>query len=662
MSTSVLGKDLNDMPDNVNVDPELLRLLAQKHDGIADDTRKWAEPPSDWLAAFPETYGKIAHPVHQALMRYYTARERAGNALADEHQYTANSLREAALAYEQADQDSGHGIKISGDEFGGSPSTQTPTGPAGPGSTPPSAPDAGPAGGPPPAGPSTTGAGPGGAGPNGAGPNGAGPQDPGAGPDSGRQTPAVAGPDGGGPGGGPGGPGAGPGTNGAASTGTTATPLGAIPPGGPGGGPGGPGASGPFDDRTSAQTSGSRFDGPPIPVVTPFAAAVAKAKDEAAEPAYVVGDAVDEDLVLAKTLLGGVLAAADTSAIGLHWAVAVLRGPAGLGVFITSNEGRGWLPAGVFMPQEVSTPWSWDEVLSEGGEAGSPWEGVSDPARILVEFGLAWGPKAGAKLTALASSAPLDSGMRNRFADVPMEGLVGPTYDVDLRVFTADTADRLGLTGSPAALQKVASVPDNRVRATCMELAADAHAQVGRAGPVPPEAAAGRDVRQRILTALEGGREVPSAWWEELRDADDLLAAAMLSRRVDVGRVEPGELRVDDNPALRAMVFERRCNELALLLADAETTRQHLRDAVYAHVQITEHPQFVLTPAAVSTAETERAAVPSAAPSGVSAPVGQVSGPPAGVSVPPVASAPPVAPPSVAPPPVSPPPGAQGQS
>uniref|UniRef100_UPI002453B733 type VII secretion target n=1 Tax=Nocardia wallacei TaxID=480035 RepID=UPI002453B733 len=82
------------MPDNVYIDPDLLRQLAEKHDGIADDTRKWAQPPSDWLNAFPKTYGKIAHPVHQALLRYYTARERAGNALAKEHEATANSLRE----------------------------------------------------------------------------------------------------------------------------------------------------------------------------------------------------------------------------------------------------------------------------------------------------------------------------------------------------------------------------------------------------------------------------------------------------------------------------------------------------------------------------------------------------------------------------------------
>ncbi|NEW48417.1 hypothetical protein, partial [Nocardia cyriacigeorgica] len=41
-----------------------------------------------------------------------------------------------------------------------------------------------------------------------------------------------------------------------------------------------------------------------------------------------------------------------------------------------------------------------DSSVSEG----SGWEGISDPARVLAEFALAWGRKSGARLTALASS------------------------------------------------------------------------------------------------------------------------------------------------------------------------------------------------------------------------------------------------------------------
>ncbi|WP_280337337.1 ESX-1 secretion-associated protein, partial [Nocardia wallacei] len=129
------------MTDYLNIDPDLLRQLAEKHDRIADDTRKWAQPPSEWLNAFPKTYGKIAHPVHQALLRYYTARERAGNALAKEHEATANSLREAARAYERADQDGSRDIKLAGDNVNPQPMPQVT--PGGPGTTPPSGPPGG---------------------------------------------------------------------------------------------------------------------------------------------------------------------------------------------------------------------------------------------------------------------------------------------------------------------------------------------------------------------------------------------------------------------------------------------------------------------------------------------------------------------------------------
>ncbi|WP_083889857.1 type VII secretion target [Nocardia pneumoniae] len=623
------------MPDRMEIDPAVLRQLALQHDQVERDTREWAKPPSEWLANFLPTYGKIAWPVYEALERYYDARQRAGEALADEHARTAKALRDSADAYEQSDLDNAALIRQAG---GLTDSQSSPTIPVGASTDPlspsgPTQPFAPPPGGPPPGGPTSVGpdgtqnnplgAEPGGQ--NGATPSTTGaPSGPVVAPtDSSGSTPNATGTTATGP----------------SSTGVTA-PTGAGMPSG----------AGPLynsaDDRGSAQPpSGAtgRADLPPmpLPVSTPFGAAVAAAKDKESEPAYVVGGQVNDDLVLAKTLLGSVLAAVD-SPVGMAWSVAVMRGPGGAGVFITSNEGRGWLPAGLFLPREVSTPWNWDELLTEGDGSGSPWEGVTDPARVLAEFGLAWGAKANAQLSALVSSGPIDPGLRSRFSDTAMEGLVGPSYDVDLREFTPDTADRLGLTGSIAGLEHVSAVPDAQVRSRCLELAADAHTQVGRSGPVPAEAAASRQVRERILAALQTGKAVPPELWNELRDADDLLAASMLGQRVDVGRVEIGQLRVDTGPSpLRNMVFERRCNELVLLLAD-ESSRQTLRDAVYAHEQITQHPQFVSTPAPVSTAaQPERVARPT---------VPSVTAPDVAGGPPPTAVVAPSTPPPVAPP------------
>lgn len=319
---------------------------------------------------------------------------------------------------------------------------------------------------------------------------------------------------------------------------------------------------------------------------------VGAAMTSAAAPAFVLGDRVDGDLVLARTLLSGVLAAGGDAVVGLGWAVSVMRHQSGVSAFVTSNEGRGWLPAGLFLPREVSTPWVWE--VSDG----SGWEGIADAARVLAEFGLAWGRKSGARLTAVVSSGEIDADLRRQLGEVPMEGEVGASPAMDLRAPEPGLVDRLELVGAPALVRRAMTTPEAEIAWRCWELASDAHARVRKAGLGSPAALGAPAVRDRILAALRQRREVPQEWWEELRDADDLLAASMLARRADVSRVALGELRADDGrsasetTALRAMVFERRCDELVLLLADAPA-RQSLRDAVYAHAQVVGHPAFI---------------------------------------------------------------------
>ncbi|WP_280458661.1 type VII secretion target [Nocardia carnea] len=628
------------MPERLEIEPAVLRQLANQHDQVARDTREWARPPYEWLANFEPTYGKIANPVKVALEKYYDARQRAGEALAREHEQTAANLRASADSYELADQSGATGISRGGDEF-----TDTP-GPVP--NTPVSTTMNQPVGAP---GDNTLGsrapgldgtAVPDGATPAGVAP-GSGSAQPTAANGAGAPTAplgSVADTSGANNTTSPAAPSAAAAAAATAPPGTTA-PVGGLPPVGAGGLPGGSlGVPGAGDDRPAGRAATAAGDGMPMPAATtPFGSAVNAAKDRAAEPDYVVAEEVSEDLIIARTLLGAVLAAVESS-VGTAWAVSVMRGPAGAGIFITSNEGRGWLPAGLYLPREVSTPWLWDELLRTEDSPGSPWEGVSDPARILVEFGLAWGGKANATLAALVSSGPIDPGLRAHLADVPMEGMVGPSYDVDLRVFTPDTVDRLGLTGSVPAIEAVAALPDAQIRARCLELAVDAQTQLVRSVAAPAESVGVRSVRDRILARLQDGGEVPREWWSELRDADDLIAAAMISRRVDVGRVSLGDLRVDDEAAiLRTLAWERRCNELLLALEQEDDSRQVLRDAVYAHEQVVQHPAFTAAPAPVSVGTEERIDAPvasgtvSAPDNAVSAPV-ITPGPPSGVMAP----------------------------
>ncbi|MBO0856568.1 MAG: hypothetical protein J2P18_22705 [Nocardia sp.] len=618
----------------MEIDPDVLRNQANEHDRVAGEIEEWGKPPLEWLADFQRTYGAIADPVRKSLYTYYHNRQTAADHLADQHRQTAEQLRAAANSYERSDDEGAAALRHASQGFqpGGS---QSPTGagfsdPAGHQS-----------GTPVVNGAPAVGAGPGSGGPLAGTPLG--------GTDGTGATPASTQ----------------PGEPAQPESGATASPISSTPVDTPpssvsaSGAPSSPAAPGDVSAPQVAPAPGSGYsdgdaarpqapsaaDADPgmVPVMSPFAAAVAAARDKEAQPG-VVADIVDQDLLVARTLLASVLGSVDVPMVGIHWAVAVLRGPAGAGVFITSTEGRGWLPAGLYLPREVSTPWAWDDMLDDGsGSVSSHWEGISDPARVLVEFGLAWGPKANAELVALASSAPIDGSLRTRFPNVATAGMVGPAYDADLRLHTPDTVDRLDLSGSEAAVE-AAVVPDGQLRSRLVELAAEVHGHVVHTGPSTPDTVESRRIRDRILAVLEAGQPVSPQWWDELREADDLLMAAMAPRRVDVARVDPGDLRIDDEAAeLRAMTFERRCNELLLLLAE-DPTRQQLRDAAYAHDQVVHHPTFVQAPATTGAPSAERTDRPAAVPGQVSAPTGTVSAPPTGTSVPPVTPPPAVEP------------------
>ncbi|MFX0574679.1 type VII secretion target [Nocardia nepalensis] len=607
------------MPDRLDMNADVLRRLAAEQEEAADRTRRWAKRPEDWLSGFLHNYGSIAAPVHRAMERYYDARERAGNTMAGEHERAARNLRAAAASYEEGDQRGAR--QTSQVQFGPDVSSPPPggPGPAGPGPAWPSPVDPGPAG-PAPDGPGPAGPGPAGPGPAGPGPVDSGPAAPP--PDVPTEDtppaagvpfiPAV-----------PGVPAvpvvpAPPASNGsvappppAAAAGpaaaapprpavvapaVTAAPSLSSPPS-PGVGPSAP-VSAPATTTPPSYSGSSTAAAPPIPHAAP---------EHAADSSRVVSEPVNDDLGIARTLLAAVLAATESTVVGVSWAVAVLRGPSGAGVFITTNEGRGWLPAGLFLPSQVSTPWLWDEMLDNGtGQVSAVWEGIADPARVLVEFGRVWGPRAGAAITALVSSGPIDPRLRAQLGDVATEGLIAPVGDIDLRMPDAGTVDRLELTGSGADLDPVVALPDAQLRDRCVELAADAHMRLARTGPAPVEAAEMARLRDRILAIVQAGQEVPPLWWHELRDADELLAASLLTRRVDVAHVGVGDLRVADGAdALRALVFQRRCTELVLLL-EGDTGWQQVRDAVYAHEQVVEHPVFAAARTVVSAPESGR--------------------------------------------------------
>ncbi|KAA8881905.1 hypothetical protein F3087_40275 [Nocardia colli] len=319
-------------------------------------------------------------------------------------------------------------------------------------------------------------------------------------------------------------------------------------------------------------------------------AVVGAALAAVAAPAFMVGEHVDADLVLVQSLLSGTLAATNAALPVAAWAVAAMRHAGGLTVFITSNEGRGYLPAGLFLPRELSTPW--DGNLP-GDEA---WEDIDDPARVLAEFGAVWAARSGATMTALASSSPIAPRLAHALPELPMAGSVVARSELDLSAPGPGLVDRLALVGSPEVNDRIAAVPANEIAGRCLRLAEDAHARLGTAAADLAADFGVRALRERILAARQRGRGIAEHWLRELADADDLIAASMRAWRVDASNTELGRLqprgRADpEATALRRMVFERRCDELVLLAA-GPGERQDLRDSIYAYAQITEHPLF----------------------------------------------------------------------
>lgn len=299
----------------------------------------------------------------------------------------------------------------------------------------------------------------------------------------------------------------------------------------------------------------------------------------------------DHAAVLAQSLLARLLSATDDSPLAPGWAVAVLDHGDGLAAVVTSTEGRSWLPASLYLPRALTTPWAWDAARDAG------WEGVADPARILVEFALIRERTAGARLLALASSRPITATLRQALPHVPMHEVVACGDSV----FSAPgpgLVDRLELTCSPRLLDRVRAVPPDQLAAKLRTLAHDAHTRLARAGLGDPatlfDAPA---LRERLLTTRRDRRPIRMSWWEDLRDADDLLAATAPALHLDADRIPVGDLgsgpRDRDLDRLRALTLHRRANELVLLLAHAPTT-QTLREATYVHTLLAEHP--LLTP------------------------------------------------------------------
>ncbi|MET8874546.1 type VII secretion target [Nocardia sp. NPDC004604] len=604
------------MPERLIVEPDELRRIAKQHEVAAAKLREWGQIPQGWLDEFPGTYGSIADPMHGALVDYYNKRHDRAEHTAANHDQARDQLLAAAQALEDQDEAGGRQVGRAGGPDHGAPAG----GPHGAPTAPPvhAGPDTPTANSTQPAQPPVT------------APPTAGVPDGPARSEQAPQLPAASAPQ----------------TYDTLPTGAI-TPIGVMAPslgaseysatdmslpavGDSSGGAGTAGGSNlvggmPAPLATDAYPAavapvapvwaGTAARVPTSLAVGPFAAAVHPTQDRQALPSFAVGERVEDDLVLARTLLAATLAAVHDSARGMEWAVAVGRASAGPIVLLTSTEGRGWLPPGLFLPLEVTVPWRWFAHRAADREAIAALEGTADPARMLAEFGYLVARRKDVWISALVSSAVIPDGVRAAMhGDTAVEEWVSPAESaVDFTAPGPGLVDRLALAGSDVSLHQAATVPEPEIQAKCLELARAADARVRAAvSGVDRETVARRARRRQILDALHAGQPVPVSWWDQMRAADDMTASALWSRRVDVSSVPVGGVRPGvSTEALRGMVFERRADELLLLLSVGEPDRQTLRDALYTYGQIAEHP---LLPEAARVAAVETAGVGTAIP------------------------------------------------
>ncbi|WP_280359447.1 hypothetical protein [Nocardia otitidiscaviarum] len=288
-------------------------------------------------------------------------------------------------------------------------------------------------------------------------------------------------------------------------------------------------------------------------------------------------------MAAARRLLASILDAVGSTAPTVAWSVAALRSPVGMALFLTTNEGRGWLPPGLYLPRNLSTPWRRGDAVGVRESDWAAWEQYTDPARILVEFARIFGPRANASLTALVSSDHIDPQLLADNPETAVGERVEPANAMNLRSPGPRTVDRLGFAGSADALAEAAQVPPAARSDRGVALGADAHHRVRRADTTPLAAVPVEQLRERILALLEAGEPVPKQWWAELRQADNALAEVIRSR--PIGALD----------TMLSLAFQRRCTELVLLL-DGKPGYRRLRDQLYAYEHIVKHPAFTDSP------------------------------------------------------------------
>jgi len=308
--------------------------------------------------------------------------------------------------------------------------------------------------------------------------------------------------------------------------------------------------------------------------VSPVPPAAAEAGLDAAGvvpvvPPPVVGDGppitavLDPDLARVRAVVEAAGGATDVS-----WAAAIVVDTVGTRrLVVTSDRGRGWIPASAVLPVDSVLPWSHPQ--------SSRWEGVRDPARVIVEFAAAVRGRVAALASSHSSAPPAAAGLPWAFAD--------GTVQAHPELLDGPLVTRFELQVPASLREKAAAITDTdgqRAQALYCAIEADRIA-----GSTPIRRAIWEPMNEH-RTRLGDRRWLAQLPWEALENAHQQTCDRERRARVDARNVPLGEL--DSAGAGRGELAQAYADEA--LLAMRSPGADCLRDALYAWQMLRQIP------------------------------------------------------------------------
>lgn len=264
---------------------------------------------------------------------------------------------------------------------------------------------------------------------------------------------------------------------------------------------------------------------------------------------------VDEYVSTARRIIAAIGGGGDVG-----WAAAVMDVDGTHRLALTSDRGRGWLPADAVVPDGILNPWEHRD--------SARWEGLADPVRVLLEYAAA----TGARIEAVASTRAGGGAGTSSVSSI----VVDASLRARPELLDMATTDRVRLQVAERQQQAVNAITDpiqQRVQALWLACDADARA---------PKSA----VRTQVLTACQQNlarihqpRWLAGLPWDRLADEHHDLCVRERGARLDARDIAVGALDTGGGPC-RKLLAQAYANEATLALRDLDPAAA-LLSAVY---------------------------------------------------------------------------------